>query len=165
MKQMLLQIATYRRWANKMLIDKLMEVPPDVLSNDMQSSFGSIGKTLFHVANADNIWWQRLHLKERVEPLPEEVANDFKKLSELMLKMSDQWVDWITNASELKLQHVIEYRNSRKEAFKQPVYEILLHVFNHQTYHHGQIICMLRQQHISKLPSTDLSAFTRGRKN
>ncbi len=159
---MLLQIAAYRRWANKILIAKLKEVPEEVLSKDMKSSFGSIYKTLYHVANADNTWWQRLHLKEYAAPLPSEVETDLEKLSEMIIRMSDQWVEWVNKAGDVKLQHVIEYRNSKKEAFKQPVYEILLHVFNHQTYHHGQIICMLRQQHVAKLPATDFIAFTRG---
>ncbi len=158
---MLLQIANHRRWAIKLLMAKLEEVPEEVLTKNMESSFGSIYKTLFHIASADNTWWQRIQLQEHIAPLSTELENDFGKLKEVMLKMSDQWVDWISNSGEAKLQHVMEYRNSKKEAFKQPVYEILLHIFNHHTYHHGQIICMLRQQHVGKLPATDFIAFTR----
>lgn len=164
MKELLLQIAAYRRWANKILIEKLSGVNQDIIKKDMGSSFKSIYETLHHVASADNIWWQRLHLKERVDPLAEETNSDFGRLGNEYLKMADRWVQWIENATEQKLLHVIEYRNSKREAFKQPVFEILLHVFNHQTYHHGQIITMLRQQEIDKLPSTDFSTFTRTRK-
>lgn len=139
-----------------------MEVPQEVLTKKMESSFESIYDTFLHVASADNTWWQRIQLNEHIEPLPEATINDFKKLTEMMLKMSDQWVEWINNSEEKKFHHVMEYRNSKRESFKQPVYEILLHVFNHQTYHHGQIICMLRQQKIGKLPATDFVAYTRG---
>lgn len=164
MKELLLQIATYRRWANKLLIGKLAEVSGEVLKKDMGSSFASIQETLYHIANADNIWWQRIQLREHIIPLPEDLKDDLEKLGIEYLKMAGRWVQWIENSSDQKLQHTTEYRNSKREAFKQPVFEILLHVFNHQTYHHGQIITMLRQQKVDKLPSTDFSSFMRTKK-
>jgi uncharacterized damage-inducible protein DinB len=40
-------------------------------------------------------------------------------------------------------------------------YEMLAHVFNHNTYHRGQLITMLRQVGVTDLPQTDLIFFYR----
>jgi len=49
------------------------------------------------------------------------------------------------------------------EHFKQPIYKMLLHVFNHGTYHRGQIVNMLRQLGIEKIPQTDFIVWSRKR--
>ena len=64
-------------------------------------------------------------------------------------------------ATEAALQHEFIYKNTKKDQFKQPVYEMLLHLFNHQTYHRGQLITMLRQSGETNIPNTDLISFLR----
>lgn len=161
MKNILLQMAAYRQWANRQLLKRLAQLPEEVCIKDMKDSFGGILPTLFHIQNANFVWWQRIHLQEPVMPLSEDFKMDLKGLSDEILRNSDGWVKLIEEASENRLQHVFEYRNSKKIAFKQPLYEVLIHIFNHQTYHTGQIITMLRQQGIDKIPSTDFIEFSR----
>ena len=48
------------------------------------------------------------------------------------------------------IEHVFQYYNSKKEHFKSPVYQMLMHVFNHGTYHRGQLVNMLRQLGVEK---------------
>ena len=38
---------------------------------------------------------------------------------------------------------------------------MLLHLFNHQTFHRGQLVTMLRQNGIEKIPATDFIVFSR----
>ncbi|MGZ3844574.1 MAG: DinB family protein, partial [Flavisolibacter sp.] len=58
-------------------------------------------------------------------------------------------------------QHVFQYQNTKKEQFKQPIYQMLLHAFNHGTYHRGQLVNMLRQLGVDKIPGTDFIAWSR----
>ena len=74
---------------------------------------------------------------------------------------SKQWKEWIDLATEAALEHEFIYRNSKKDQFKQPVYEMLMHLFNHQTYHRGQLITLLRQVDEKNIPNTDLISFLR----
>ncbi|HRN73085.1 MAG TPA: DinB family protein [Ginsengibacter sp.] len=161
MKRILLQLAAYRKWANRQIIDTLKTVPEEVLSRDMNDSFGGIRNTLFHLLLSEHIWWDRIRLQENISPPSDSLKKDFAKMTREILKFSDAWMELIEEASENRLQHVFEYRNSKKEAFKQPLYEVLLHILNHQTYHYGQIITMLREQGIDKLPATDFIKFSR----
>ena len=161
MKELLQKLEAYNLWANKILLAKLKTVPSNIMHKETGSSFGSIYKTVVHLTEVEEIWWQRVKLKERVE-LPEKDSEEILELvSQRLLSSSSQWNEWIKEADEKNLTHVFGYYNSRKEYFKQPVNEVLLHLFNHQTYHRGQIATLLRQNGIDKIPATDFIVFAR----
>lgn len=154
-------MALHHQWASKVLLKKLSALPKEVLEKEMGSSFSSINKTLFHLVWAESIWWQRIQLLEPIIFPDEKMQENFEEMSKEIIRLSANWIDLISEATENRLEHVFEYRNSKREAFKQPLYQVLIHVFNHQTYHHGQIVTMLRQQQIDKIPATDYIAFVR----
>jgi uncharacterized damage-inducible protein DinB len=41
------------------------------------------------------------------------------------------------------------------------VYHVLHHIFNHSTYHRGQLVTMLRQLGSKDIPATDFIAFVK----
>ncbi|MEJ7912972.1 MAG: DinB family protein, partial [Chitinophagaceae bacterium] len=77
---------------------------------------------------------------------------------------SNQWHNWLLAAHEYQLDHEFIYRNSKKEQFKQPVYQVLQHLFNHGTYHRGQLVNMLRQLKVDKIPPTDFIVWSHKKK-
>ena len=163
MKQLLAQYAAYNLWANKILLEKLAQVSGEILKKEMGSSFGSIYETLVHLMEVESIWWQRLKLQEHVQVPAKDPEENFDELSKQLLALSRQWSEWVLNANEKNITHVFAYQNTKMEYFKQPVYEMLLHLFNHQTFHRGQIITMLRQNGIEKIPATDFIVFSRSK--
>jgi uncharacterized damage-inducible protein DinB len=161
MKQLLQQYAAYNLWANTVLSGRLLQIPDDILHKEMGSSFGNIYKTTVHLMEVESVWWQRLKLQEHVLMPEKDPEENFEELSKKLLALSKQWSDWVKEVNEKNIEHVFGYYNSKKEFFKQPVYEVLLHVFNHQSYHRGQIVTMMRQNGIDKIPATDFSVFAR----
>jgi len=161
MKQLLQQYAAYNLWANKIITEKIAQLPIDTIYKEMNSSFTSIYKTVVHLMDVESIWWQRLKLQEHVEWPGKSFEGNFEALSLRLIFLSKQWNEWVINANEVNISHVFGYHNSKKEYFKQPVYEMLLHLFNHQTFHRGQIITMMRQNGIEKIPATDFIVFAR----
>jgi uncharacterized damage-inducible protein DinB len=111
--------------------------------------------------DTESSWWQRMKLSERIIIPSENFKGTIKDIVNGLMKQSRQWEEWINNASDMMLEHVFQYQNSRKEHFKQPIYQMVLHVFNHGTYHRGQLINMLRQLGIEKIPQTDFIAWCR----
>jgi uncharacterized damage-inducible protein DinB len=160
---MLRQYAGYNVWANQRIGDAILSLPAAVQVQQMVSSFPGILPTLKHVWTAEYIWWQRIKLQEHIQSLDEGII-DANEIVSGLLKQSKQWEQWVENATEAALQHVFAYRNSKREEFKQPVYEVLLHMFNHATYHRGQVVTMLRQIGVEKIPATDFIEFTRRKK-
>lgn len=161
MKEILNQLASYSFWANKILMERLNQLPPEIFNKENGSSFGSIYNTVFHLMQAETIWWQRLKLLEPVQLPADDPSKNFRLLSEKYLSLSRQLTDWVIASGEKNLSHVFGYYNSKKEYFKQPVQQVLLHLFNHETYHRGQIITMLRQSGVDKIPATDFIVFSR----
>ena len=161
MKEILQSYTSYNLWANKILIDKALTLPEEMIHKDMESSFPSIYATFVHLMEVESIWWQRLALKEHVEIPEKDAEQNLQLLSKQLLFLSKQWADWTKNANEKNITHVFGYQNSKMEYFKQPVFEALIHLCNHQTYHRGQIVTMMRQNKIEKIPATDFIAFSR----
>ena len=163
MKELLLQYAAYHVWANGLLTDAIEQLDPELQNKDVPSSFPSLFKTILHVWDAESIWWQRMKLQERIIRPSDNFNGDFKELSQQLLYQNKQWYDWINNAQEHMLQHVFLYQNSKREQFKQPLFQMLLHLFNHGTYHRGQLVNIMRQLNVAKIPATDFIIWSRKR--
>lgn len=160
MKQLLQQYAAYNVWANKRILETANLLSEEQVNKEIVSSFPSVYKTVLHLMEVENVWWERLKLAE-YSTLNGWFTGNFNELSKKLLALSQQWQEWINNADEANITHVFAYYNSKKEYFKQPVYEMLLHLFNHQTLHRGQLITMFRQLGVDKIPVTDFIVFTR----
>jgi uncharacterized damage-inducible protein DinB len=160
MKQLLQQYAAYNTWASKLLFERISKLSEEEINKEIASSFPSLYKTVQHMWLAEEAWWQRLKLVETIELKSEKFTGSFSELTANLAKQSQQWADWVDAATENQLTHVFAYIRS-KEQVKMPVYQMLQHVFNHATYHRGQLVTMLRQLGADKIPQTDFSAFCR----
>jgi|SRR5436190_11235959 len=164
MKQLLHQFALYNLWANKTILERLKGLSEELINKETAGSFPGLYKTVLHMMDVESVWWQRLHLAEHVQWPGKTFNGSFDELSRILIQSSQQWEEWFKNVSEAGVAHVFGYQNSKREQFKQPVYEVSLHLFNHQTYHRGQIVTMLHQLEIDKTPVTDFIVFSRSKK-
>lgn len=163
MKELLLQYAAYNIWANQQLMPVINALPAEKQTAVLPSSFNSVQRTLLHLLDAESIWWQRLKLQERINRPSDTFDGNTQDALQSLLQQNTIWHEWLQNATERMLQHVFHYQNTKREQFKQPVYQMLLHMFNHATYHRGQLINMLRQLGEEKLPATDFIVWSRSR--
>lgn len=161
MKEILSQLSAYNIWANQLLLDAINQLPEEKQKQEVAGSFKSLYATVLHILDAESIWWQRMKLQERITRPGDDFNGSMNELANGLLHQNRQWNKWIINANEHQLQHVFQYRNSKREQFKQPIYQMLLHVFNHGTYHRGQLVNILRQVGEEKIPKTDFIEWSR----
>ena len=161
MKAILEKYAAYNKWANGEILATINHLKDEQIHQEIESSFSSLYKTVLHLLDAESIWWQRLHLAERIEVPGKDFSGSFAELSRMLLEQCKLWEEWVKDANGKKLEHVFAYQNSRKEQFKQPVNEVLLHLLNHGTYHRGQLVTMLRQLGVDRIPQTDFAFYVR----
>ena len=161
MKEILRQFALYNVWANQKLLDVILALPEEKQMQEVPSSFKSLYTTVLHMWDAESIWWQRMKLHERIIVPSENFKGTLQDVANGLLQQNRQWENWVSNATEISLEHVFQYQNSKKEQFKQPIYQMILHVFNHGTYHRGQLVNMLRQLGVEKIPQTDFIVWSR----
>lgn len=164
MKEVLVDLAAYHRWANERLLNTVLKLPPDVTRQAVASSFPSLFETFQHVLWTEQVWILRLQMKENPDYLADEPVSTFDQLAKNILSHNARVVEWVQEQKEVFLMHPVAYYNTKKQYFKTPVYQCLLHLFNHGTYHRGQVVTMLRELGITKIPATDYIAFVRKEK-
>ena len=158
---LLYRYARYNQWAHQSLLDIIGKLSKQQQQATIPSSFNSLYKTLFHVWGAEHLWFLRLNR----EPVPKMSGDPFNGSMEDLTKaltITDlQWIEWIADKSDNDLTLPVQYTNTAGQSFEQP-YDILLHhIFNHSTYHNGQLVSMLRALGINQIPSTDFVTWTR----
>jgi uncharacterized damage-inducible protein DinB len=161
MKKILEQFAAYNYWANKRITDAVNNLTDEQLHREITSSFSSIYKTLLHLWDVEDIWWQRMKLTERTEWQSTTFTGSVVELSKSLVLQSKLWKEWIDLATEEALNSEFNYTNRKNNNFTQPISEMLAHLFNHQSYHRGQLVTMLRQVGYTSIPNSDMISFLR----
>lgn len=164
MKELLQQYAAYNIWATRLLVERINKLSDEEINREVASSFPSLYKTIRHMWLAEEAWWQRLKLVENLDLQSDKFTGTFAELTANLAKQSQQWLEWVNGATETQLVHVFAYIRN-KEQIKMPVYQMLQHVFNHASYHRGQLVTMLRQLGQDKIPDTDFYTYCRLKRN
>ena len=157
---LLLQYARYSHWAHKKLFDLINTLSPDQHHTHIPSSFTSLYKTALHIWGAETLWLSRL--KQEIIKIPgDPFEGSMEKLSKALDEADRLWIDWFSNKDDVQLTEKLQYTNVAGQTFTQPYDLLLTHIFNHNTYHNGQLVTMLRALGVDKIPSTDFVTWTR----
>jgi len=164
MKKILQEYAAYHIWANTRLFDCINQLTDEQIYHEVVSSFPGIFNTVLHIWDAERAWWMRLQKDQEIISVEDWFKGDFKELLVDLQEQSQQWQDWINATTDETLQQLFSYKSFNGEPFTQPLYEVIFHVFNHGTYHRGQLVTILRQLGVDKIPATDMILFSRNKK-
>ena len=161
MKEILEQYASYNVWANQTLLKPVLAMHETKLLQNIPSSFNSIRLTVMHIWDAESIWWQRLKLQEKIIRPSDNLQLSKEEVVNGLLDQSKQWESWVKQNKENILEHVFGYHDSKGEYFKNPTWQTIVHLFNHGTYHRGQLITMFHQLEVKTIPNTDFISWCR----
>lgn len=141
----------YHVWANMVLLERIKELPNNVLFEEVSSSYPNIAQTFSHIYVVDVMWLQVLKGIEMQDALEGSMAllertnsysvDEFIKSFE---ELASQYEEWMI--SQKDLEQKINLNNPWSGARDTAYSEILFHVANHGTYHRGNVTTMLRQQ-------------------
>lgn len=146
--------ATYNRWANEQLVDWIKQATEEQLNQEVESSFSSLKATVSHIFNAEFGWLTTLNSKSW-QSIPDYENTDvfFKAFIENS-KTFENKVLAIMNQEGFE-----ELRYLGKDKKATSLADIILHVFNHSTFHRGQLITIGRQVGLKNPPRTDYIYF------
>jgi uncharacterized damage-inducible protein DinB len=155
MKELLADYAAYNLWANETITNAIMDMDETTHQQIVKSSFPNLYATVLHLWDAESIWWQRIKQHEQLL-IPSKVFNpNMKEAVNGLLQQSADWKQWIATCSEDELKKSFAYTNLKGEAFHSAVWQTVHHLFNHGTYHRGQLVTMMRELGATVIPSTD----------
>lgn len=163
MQTMIADYAAYNQWANGALLKVVKTLDASQQQKEIISSFPSVYSTLLHVLSAETIWWQRMHNEPQTAWTLKDAGLSCVAIIDGISRQDKLWAEWVTTLQTEQLQSMMGYKTSKQEYFEQPLWEILMHLFNHSTYHRGQLVTMLRQLGITQLPGTDFILWCRNK--
>ncbi len=142
------------------MIDLLLKQDDKILDMEITSSFNSLRQTVYHMWGAEDIWLQRLLLAEQPVWKPSVFKGDMKEACAAWQEASKGLQQFVEKQfNDAAFSHVLQYYNLKKQSNKTTVSRALLQAFNHATYHRGQLVTMLRQAGVTKIPGTDIHLF------
>jgi uncharacterized damage-inducible protein DinB len=157
MKITLLKLAKYNQWANQTLVNEVLNKTPELIEKEISSSFNTIQKTFMHIADAEYIWLCRLnHLP--LEKLPGKTGSGVEVLAHHDQKL----IDFINSKEDAYFNESTEYKSLKGDSHKTQNFAIFTHLFNHSTFHRGQIVTMMRNGGFEgHIETTDFIAYER----
>lgn len=163
-------MAEYNHLMNQNIYAACEALSNEALVQNRGAFFGSILGTLNHLIVADTLWLKRFYaagLKcislESVKNLPQPEALDsmlFTNMSELKNRrelLDRAILSFVNEVTEPALHSTITYKNAKGVSSNKVFFSVLMHLFNHQTHHRGQITTLLSQLEID-VGVTDLVA-------
>ncbi len=151
-------LAQYNQWMNRKIYDVAMKLDAKSLWEDRGAFFKSVMGTLNHLMVADLIWLNRYrahssafpelnHLDSLPKPkvLDQILFADFAELSAARGRLDQIIQDWCGSLKEEDLEQPLSYHSSQGKPYTREFGLLLLHFFNHQTHHRGQVTTLLSQ--------------------
>ena len=139
----------YNYWARDCQLEACAALSQEQFLRPMGSSFSSVRDTLAHLVAVEWIWHERWRGKSPSKVDAQEFGADtFPNL----VAVRDRWRavesdvrSFLARLREPDLAQPLRYTNMKGEKYAYPLWQSLLHVVNHQTYHRGQVTTLLRQ--------------------
>jgi uncharacterized damage-inducible protein DinB len=149
----------YTAWATKRLLDAASALNPEELTRDFSTADRSVLGTLVHIFGADRVWLTRVQGAPSTGiPGPDEQNLSF--LQSAWPALHEQWFAWAAGLTAQAPATEITYRDLKGQEWRQPLWQIVLHVVNHATQHRGQVSGFIRSLGHTP-PNIDLAFYCR----
>ena len=140
---LLVEFFRHNSMMNTVLLEACHGLAPEQLGATAAGTYGSLGATLVHMANAQESYAARLLDTERPERLPEEPFPGFDVLTERFARGDAQLEE--ASARGDQEREVVVTGDEPGEAWTMPVSLFLLQAVNHGTEHRAQVATILTQ--------------------
>ena len=155
-------MSAYNAWANRRLYGAAAELPDEAYRRPAGAYFTSLHGTLNHLLVADRIWLRRLtgegDAPNRLDAI---LFERFDALRAAREAEDDRLRRYVAGLSQVEFGAAFEYATTSGKPQRQPRWEALAHLFNHQTHHRGQAHAILTRLGVAEPPSLDLLAMQR----
>lgn len=143
-------LARYGHWINERLFATLAALPDAERKRDRGAFFGSIHRTLNHIAWADATWLSRFTgTSYAVAPYGADLFDDFAELAARRNALDAQILDWAAGVDAAWLEATLEYRAASDGRLRRlPAWIAAAHLFQHGAHHRGQLTTLMKQANL-----------------
>lgn len=140
-------MARYNRWQNGNLFGASETLSPAERTSDRGAFFGSIQGTLSHVLWGDLMWMSRFTDRPKPEVGIRESAEFVENWNDLVRQrqaVDEEILTWADTLDPDWLKGDLEwFSGAAQRQMRHPRSKLVVHFFNHQTHHRGQVHAML----------------------
>ncbi|MDM4772688.1 DinB family protein [Solimonas sp. SE-A11] len=153
------RMARYNHWMNQKLYDAAAQLSEAQRQEDRGAFFKSLHATLDHLVYADTAWLYRFTGRDISVLDPRKLQyTDFATLRAARERLDAEILAWVETVDENWLAAPFSATGQLTgKTFTRPAWQMVSHVFNHQTHHRGQATTLLMQFGIDP-GVTDLAA-------
>lgn len=155
------EVAEYNVWANNIVWGWLDQISDEQWNQNIVSSFNSIGETALHIVSAETIWLDRLNKVEAPVWIQSTFKGSKEETIELWKRSTAGLKKFMDEFDEAGMMDILVFKRINGDRYEMPHYQVFAHIFNHSTYHRGQLVTMLRQAGFTNVGSTDKLGFYR----
>jgi len=166
------QLYDFNCWARDRQLEACRSLTPEQFGRSFGGGWSCIRDTLAHLVDNEAYYLHRWRGHSREEIIAsmgfsrsDERARYWVTEFPTLSKVEERWQSvecevriYLDSLQEIELSETVVYTDSRGRRWSYPLWQLMLHFANHQTYHRGQISALLRQLGITS-PATDLLDF------
>ena len=138
------QLYNYNRWANQRTVTAAGILAGDDFILPMGNSFSSVRDTLAHILGAEWIWlerWQGRSPKALLDAAIFPTVQSLESRWEIVEHDQMQFIDGLTPQ---RFDEGLDYINQKGQPYSYPLWQQMVHVVNHSSYHRGQMTTLQR---------------------
>jgi len=136
----------FMKWADSVLLAAVAKHAPDHIG------------VMQHIYLGELVWLRRVQGETDAQITSFEPPADIGELQSAWPDLHRDWTTWADSVTDWTA--IAPYRNIQGMEYRFPVWQILLHLMNHGSYHRGQVSAMLRAAGFAP-PATDLIVWYR----
>ena len=139
------ELFDYNYWARDQQLAVCRDLSTEQLLQPLGGSFKNLRNTLVHLLVVEWLWLER-YLGRTPHPIPKTV--DFPTISFI----TDRWEleekrmrKYLLTLKDGDLEKTLTCQSTRGETWSYPLWKMLVHLLNHQSFHRGQVTFCFRQ--------------------
>ncbi|MEM9633700.1 MAG: DinB family protein [Pseudomonadota bacterium] len=141
------RMAAYNAWMTEKSYQAAAKMSDKERRQDRGAFFRSVHSTLNHILFGDRAWMNRFWVKTYdIKGMGVDIYEDFSELKAAHLEISRDIVTFSGGLSTEWLSEVMEWKSTTDgTSRKRPRWLLIMHMFNHQTHHRGQLSALFTQ--------------------
>lgn len=146
----------YNLWTNITLLNWLETKPLELLEKEVPSSFPSIKLTLQHMWKTQGYWFAIM--KKTTDMNADHYSDDLVEIMSGLRQQSAELCLFVEGLTAGQLDERVCV-TSPWFTCEYPIFEYMMQIVNHTTYHRGQIVSMGRGLGFTDAPNTDYNFY------
>jgi uncharacterized damage-inducible protein DinB len=134
----------YNYWARDRQLETCATLSAEQFQRPLGGSFPSVRETFAHMVAVEWIWLERWRGRSSQTLLP---VDEFPTLAAVAGRwgaVEREMREYVASLDEETLNHPLTCLSTRGEEWTYPLWRMILHLLNHQSYHRGQVTTLLR---------------------